>query len=392
MQRRILAAALALYSWSLFGDWSPAEFIPDGMTGPVNYDVTLAFNTTDQTLSAAWSNDSMGDQEPLSSIRSGSVWSLLVIPSGGSSNVKRNLTQVYNPVSNRILAAWIDALDDRWFSLFDGASWSAGSSIMGFTSTTNSNMGLAFNSASNLIYGAWVDGMIGVPAAAVYNGVAWMGTTLLGGSPVAFDVNLSYNSMDNLVIAAWGEMTSVIPKTAIYDGMSWTLLAIPQGMSAGVQHNVSLAYDPLSNQMFAAWADSATKAPYYAVYASGSWSTAAQIPAPPSGAFEDVILAFSTSTGQMFAAWADGTTNAPMYATYNGASWTTGSIDLGVSDGAAYNVYLASGGGNAFYAAWSNLADGAPVWSVFTLNPTVIDEPPNFRRPYNRRVSGVIDF
>lgn len=202
--------------------------------------------------------------------------------SGASSGVQNDVTLTYDAAISTLIAAWGDSSSSfPYYSISsdNGATWTTAQIPLGTpgpgTSTgVNNNVSLVYNPANNTVVAAWADMGSDLPYYTVYNGTSWTMPVQIptnGSNGVRDNVILAYNSDSQTVFAAWGDSSSPhIPYYSILTGNTWTTGTIPLGSGAGASNgadfDVYLIYDPNSHQMIATWGDSSSFKPYYSTY------------------------------------------------------------------------------------------------------------------------------
>lgn len=301
--------------------------IPLGASTGVRYDVHLSFNSDNNTVVAVWVDTNT--LLPYYAIFDGTIWTTpgSPIPVGSSTGAKDNVFLAYNESNQTLVAAWSDDTTSLpYFAVFDGSIWvTTGSSIPAGTSDgVYDNVYLTYNPSNMTVIAAWgnISGLQ-LPYYSVFNGSSWTIAALIPvgtSTGVVDDVHLVYNSATQTVIAAWSNRPTTLPYYSIFNGIGWTAASpIPNGTSSGAYGNITLAYNLDNQTILGAWSDSVLYVPYYSIFNGVSWSTGTLIPyAPSDGINYDIPLSYNVNSHQMVAAWGNYPNNPdPYFQIYN---------------------------------------------------------------------------
>lgn len=301
--------------------------IPLGASTGVSYDVHLSYNSDNNTVFAVWVDTVT--TLPYYAIFDGTSWTTpgSPIPIGGSIGAVADVFLAYNQSNQTLVAAWSDAGTDLpYYAVFDGSTWiTAGSSIPNGSSTgVYNNVYLTYNPSNMTVMAAWADNTaLKLPYYAVFNGSSWTSAAQIpvGTSTGVLDnVNLVYNSATQTVIAAWGDRPTALPFYSIFNGIGWTAASrIPNGTSSGAYGNITLAYNADNQTVLGAWSDTVLYVPFYTIFNGVSWSTGTLIPyAPSDGIDYDIPLSYNINSHQMVAVWGNYPNNPdPYFQIYN---------------------------------------------------------------------------
>lgn len=384
-----LVAFFFCYVSSLSADsWEPAQPIPPG-TPIVAEDVTLAYNSGNQTTIAAWAQFVSG--APYYAVYDGTNWTTpaTAIPLGASTGVNGNINLAYDAANQVIVAVWQEGFSSLFYAIFDGTSWTTpGTPIpLGTSASAINGVNVTYNPANQTVVAAWAEFSAGRPAYyAVYDGTSWttLGTPIPLGtsSGVNVSINLAYNANNQTIVAAWGNLGDTLPYYAVFDGTTWTTAGtpIPPGTSTGVVNNVRLTYDGNNQTIIAAWGDNlGTSPPYYSIFDGINWITTGTIPqGTGNGVYQDVSLAYNSDSEEVFAAWNENSIFAPFYSIFDGTNWSVGdSIPLGTSDAVDFQVNLSfDPSSHQMIAAWANFGPFNDLTPYYSTYLTTVPPPP----------------
>ena len=353
MLKKVCLVLLVWGSTSLYSSisWSPAVPLSE-LLSPAGEDSNIALVSADGTVVSA------GAYQYFSAPVSTSNWTTLApIPLGGNSPAFYNVYTAYNSSNNTLVAAWAGSPNNVIYSIYADDAWSTAALVpLGASGGANLDVNLVYDSSHHVVFAAWVDAYTHAPCYSIYNGTSWSAGAVIpnSGNGGKVDVSLGYDGNTSTVFAAWVDSSSGDPYYSTYDYMSgtWTTGAILSTTTAA--NNVSLAYDAANETMFAAWTGVLPSYPYYATYSSGTWTTDTISPITTVLAAQNVYMGYDNTTDLMFAAWVDPSTRAPYYASYNGSWSSVAPIALGSSSGVNGDVYLAANA-TQMVAAWGDL-------------------------------------
>jgi len=296
--------------------WSAAAAFPMGMSADIYESIFQTYNAGSHQMFAGWANQT-APRHPWFTIYDGSSWTTAAqIPQGMSGNVDSNVRLAYDSGSNQVVATWSDG--DPYAAYHDGTGWILTEPInLGTSSGSWYDVAVCYNFADDEIFVAWINTFNDSPYYSRRVGGMWTSALIPQGvsGGAYYNVNLAYDSIGNRVFAVWADINNQRVFYSIYSGGSWsTAVLINHGPSAGAVLDAYLAFDPDSNAMYVTWADVNTGLPYYSVYSGGAWSTGAVIPpgvSPYAG--NNVFSAYNSGQFALFAAWDDGITGFPIW-------------------------------------------------------------------------------
>lgn len=189
--------------------WVTTDLIPVGVSTGGKNDVVLTYDAARQTVVAAW-GDRLSNQ-PIYAVFNGTSWTTpgTAIPQGTSSGVNYNVSLVFQGSNNTIIAAWGDSNDySIYYNVFNGTTWGSARTIpLGASVGVYQGVSLTYNSDTGQVFAAWSDSTDYLPFYSILNGTVWTTGAPIPVSPslgIDYDVILVFDPYVHQVVATWG--------------------------------------------------------------------------------------------------------------------------------------------------------------------------------------------
>lgn len=255
---------------------TPGTIIPVGASTGIYTDIFAAYNPNDQTVVAAWGD--ANTQLPYYAIFDGATWTTpgTAIPPGTSNGALNNINLIYNAANQTIVGTWADSVTNQpYYAVFDGTTWTTPGTLIppGFSNGSGYDVTLVYNPSNQTVVAAWGDSVNDLPYYSVFDGTTWTTTGSIpqGSSTGVYqNVSLTYDGASGTLMAAWSDATNYLPFYSIFNGTSWTQAAsVPVTPSVGIDYDIILTFIPSTGQIIATWANyPGDTDPYFNLFAS----------------------------------------------------------------------------------------------------------------------------
>lgn len=255
------------------------------------------------------------------------------------------ITAVYAPVSELVVATWIDgATSYPYYSLWNGSNWSAASLLSNVSQPLKGYpITLTYippiGSSPETVLATWVDTALNQIFSSVWNGSSWSTPTSVFGmamntvSTTYHNISATYDVLGTIVVLTWIDNTSTFPFYAAWDGTTWSSIGAINVAAVAAGSAVTVIYDTTNEKSLATWIDGGTTQPYYSFFSSamgGSWDVPASI------TISDTVATPPTTTydpanGTILATWLADTSQIPTYSVWTGSSWSADLPILGAA-------------------------------------------------------------
>ncbi len=262
----------------------------------------MIYDPNSQQLIAAWSG---ANSFPYYATFNGINW-VSHGPINRSTCVLSNISLCYDPISNQIIAAWIDTASNAHpqYATFDGNIWSAKGVISEFE-CAGFNISTCHNKIINQIISIWTDINYNLRYS-LFDGKIWHDQEPTNCSSILFDINCCSFSNSSSILATWRK--GDYPYFSIFNGTTWAD-ALPISNNKISSFNISCSFNNLSHLAFAFFSDELNY-PAFSIFDGHTWSNVKRV-TELSRVGRNILATYSPKLNQTILSWTDLQSHTP---------------------------------------------------------------------------------